>query len=529
MRIMRPIPARFLLATLCWLSLHMVGQADAAGPQASPAEPSVAAAEALQRKCDAKDWAACVKLGDEYNYSEYSESNKSKAFALYRRACDAKFANGCAMLGLMYETGSGVAKDPGKAVALYRQACDANDLDGCQSLALAYRKGEGVPKDVQRAIALLQQACDRESGNACYMLAGMYQFGEGVAKDEAKSEALVKRACKLGSSVCQIEAYETAVRPYDDDCRNGGAEACYMIGGAYQYGYDHLKVNYDLAASFYGEACDRGHAKACFILGVFHFEGVGVAKDPIKANDLFRKAGDLADKSCAGNSKTAVTDCRTLGTIYEFGLGVAPDPARAKILYGKSCQLGDKEACGLQVADAAAPQPKPAVAAAATQAKPTAAAAQAPTATPAAKPASGACKVARVQVGVDTVASVERDILARGGFPGSVRAGSQGIFIRSDLSGDYRDVGTNIMAVNYDFDAAGPTGRLIAVRIANHANSGPDYEKLLAERKAAVAAIAGPLQQKSATEFVASAPGCQLRLLPNADTLFIHEVYQLPN
>jgi len=85
------------------------------------------------------------------------------------------------------------------------------------------------------------------------------------------------------------------------------------------------------------------------------------------------------------------------------------------------------------------------------------------------------------------------------------------------------------MAVNYDFDAAGPTGRLIAVRIANHANSGPDYEKLLAERKAAVAAIAGPLQQKSATEFVASAPGCQLRLLLNADGLFVHEVYQLPN
>jgi hypothetical protein len=44
-----------------------------------------------------------------------------------------------------------------------------------------------------------------------------------------------------------------------------------------------------------------------------------------------------------------------------------------------------------------------------------------------------------------------------------------------------------------------------------------------------VIAIAGPLQQKSATELVASAPGCQLRMFPNAATSYIHEVYQLPN
>ena len=52
---------------------------------------------------------------------------------------------------------------------------------------------------------------------------------------------------------------------------------------------------------------------------------------------------------------------------------------------------------------------------------------------------------------------------------------------------------------------------------------------MLAARKAAAAAIAGPLQQKSATELVASGPGCQLRLLPKAGTFYIYEVYQLPN
>ncbi len=150
--------------------------------------------------------------------------------------------------------------------------------------------------------------------------------------------------------------------------------------------------------------------------------------------------------------------------------------------------------------------------------------------THAAKSASAACQVAGVQLGVDTVASVERDILQRGGSPASGgTGGGQSKFRLSAMSGDFRDVGTNVMAVSYDFDAAGTAGRLIAVMIANQANGGAEYEKLLAERKAAAASIAGPLQQKSATELVASAPGCQLRLLPNADSRFIHEVYQLPN
>lgn len=147
----------------------------------------------------------------------------------------------------------------------------------------------------------------------------------------------------------------------------------------------------------------------------------------------------------------------------------------------------------------------------------------------AAKPASANCVVAGVQFGVDTVASVERDILARGGSPLTGGSSVLGKFTMSTMSGDYQDAGTNVAAVNYDFDAVGPAGRLTAVTIVNHAYSGPEYQAMLASRKAAAAAIAGPLQQKSATELVASGPGCQLRMFPNAGTSYINEVYQLLN
>jgi hypothetical protein len=146
----------------------------------------------------------------------------------------------------------------------------------------------------------------------------------------------------------------------------------------------------------------------------------------------------------------------------------------------------------------------------------------------AAKPASANCVVAGVQLGVDTVDNVERDIQARGGSPLTGGSGPAKYRV-STMSGDYQDAGFDPLAVNYDFDASGPDGRLVAVTIVYRASAVPNYETLLASRKAAAAAIAGPLQQRSATELVASGPGCQLRLLPNADTLVIREVYQLPN
>lgn len=244
------------------------------------------------------------------------------------------------------------------------------------------------------------------------------------------------------------------------DGEGGDAEACFMIASAYDFGWHNLKVDPLVASVYYDDACDGNHAKACFMLALLYLDGNGVKKDPAVADELFREARDLADKSC---------------------------------------RLGDKEACDLKVADAAAPQSKPAVAAAD-------------------RPANTSCKIARVQLGVDTVASVERDIQARGGSP----SGGGGPFKHrvTALSGDYADGGPGVMAVSYDFDAAGPAGRLMAVTIVNHANTGPDFEALLASRKAAAAAIAGPLQPKSEAELVASSPGCQLRLLPNGGVQF---------
>jgi hypothetical protein len=84
------------------------------------------------------------------------------------------------------------------------------------------------------------------------------------------------------------------------------------------------------------------------------------------------------------------------------------------------------------------------------------------------------------------------------------------------------------MAVNYDFDAAGPTGRLVAVSVSHSfAAYGDAYKKLADERKALLAEDFGPLQQKSPTEFTAMGAGIQATMHTNADTGFLYETYRL--
>ena len=154
----------------------------------------------------------------------------------------------------------------------------------------------------------------------------------------------------------------------------------------------------------------------------------------------------------------------------------------------------------------------------------------APSATPAGEPAAAPFKSVKEQLGVDTVASVERDIKARGGSPGSIRAGSHGIATLSTLSGDYSDVGPYVAAVNYDFDGTGPAARLVAVTVVHSFGVfGDAYKKLTDERKAVLAKDFGALKAKSATESSSAAGRYELTLFEKPDTGYFYEAYKLAN
>ena len=147
---------------------------------------------------------------------------------------------------------------------------------------------------------------------------------------------------------------------------------------------------------------------------------------------------------------------------------------------------------------------------------------------PATVPAAARVKSIKEQLGVDTVESIERDIKARGGSPGSIYDNGQGIPTLSTLSGDYSDVGPYVAGVTYNFDGTGSAARLVAVVVAhNFRVYGDAYKKLADERKANLAKDFGALQVKSATESSGAVGKYELTLFENPDSGYFYERYKL--
>ena len=81
--------------------------------------------------------------------------------------------------------------------------------------------------------------------------------------------------------------------------------------------------------------CAADYKGGCNNMGVAYMAGRGVAADPVRAVDLYRKACDAGD----------MVGCANLGRCFEAGRGVARDPERARVLLKKACAGGYDHAC----------------------------------------------------------------------------------------------------------------------------------------------------------------------------------------
>ena len=128
---------------------------------------------------------------------------------------------------------------------------------------------------------------------------------------------------------------------------------------AYQSG-DH-----ETAARAWAEAGEEGDSRAQFNVGVLYDRGLGVARDPLRAKDWWRRAagqgheaarhnlalllieegGDAGLQEAVGWLEQAaqqgfVRSLYTLGKLYESGLGVEPDAGRAFELIRGAAEAG---------------------------------------------------------------------------------------------------------------------------------------------------------------------------------------------
>lgn len=219
------------------------------------------------------------------------ESPDSKGMAFLERAASKGVPIALNTLGRMYASGQGQPRDPQLAAAQYRQAATLGDVQGEYLLGLAYCDGFGVERDpaacrswIERAVAqgyapahltlgnLLEQQTDPRVVQHHYWMAaeggvpgGMvniglaYMRGHGITQDWREALTWLHRA-------------------------HGIPMADYYAATMYLYGMG-IEPN-DAEARAALERASRAMPQATGLLAAMHAGGLGVTKNPQRAEEL---------------------------------------------------------------------------------------------------------------------------------------------------------------------------------------------------------------------------------------------------
>lgn len=238
--------------------------------------------------------------------------------------------------------------------------------------------------DYQQAVAFYQSAIGTypKAEDAYIGLADAYigledyesamrALEEGI--QETKSEQLIKyladrsyeagRAFLSGQEInlAQAHAY------FEKALENGKTEANFYLGELCDR-YNYPERDYEKAREYYEADPDNPYSQIA--LGILYYNGRGVEKDTVKAQEIFdavieadcvegyygsgRIAYDNEDYDTAlecwnkvleGDEQLYIADAmRNIGNLYYFGQGVEQDYAQAKEWWEKAAELGDAAA-----------------------------------------------------------------------------------------------------------------------------------------------------------------------------------------
>ncbi|MEM7528722.1 MAG: tetratricopeptide repeat protein [Pseudomonadota bacterium] len=238
-------------------------EADPLDPARDAAFPEILQGEArLAREgCMGGETEACLALGDLYLRSREPE-HRFLAGALFVPICEAGDPRGCVGLGkvLQYDD---------EAQELFRNACEVGHLPGCLELA----RHPKLP--AEERYALVKDACTAGLAAACAVQGQALLLGRrsslSVGADPAQGLALVRLACDLGDAGGCV----TLGRELDPSLSNDAVP--------------EEEKDAQQARALYAASCDDRNSDGCSILGSHYETGETVAKDLVKARDLYAR------------------------------------------------------------------------------------------------------------------------------------------------------------------------------------------------------------------------------------------------
>ena len=290
----------------------------------------------FQTKAETGDQNAQVALGKAYQEGNGVPQNFEQAVKWYRKAADQGNAEAQNDLGVMFRLGRGVEKNEAEAVRWYRLAARQKNPHAMFNLGLAYYNGDGVEADNVSAYSwflLAEEAGSKTAIDAArhveadmkpggiedglLKVALMYELGEGVSQDTSEAllwyhkaaergvrEALVKQADILSSTQATPHDYEELRSSCENAANQNYYEGFYCLGRIYRNG---LGVTRDphRAEKLFSKAAWLGDARSMFQLGEMYVKGDGV-----KPNKITAYAWMLLALSCG--ERGAVADAQSL-------------------------------------------------------------------------------------------------------------------------------------------------------------------------------------------------------------------------
>ena len=284
--------------------------------------------------------------------------DRDRALELFTFSAKKGVAKAQYFLGYMYFFGDGVEQDTSRGLELLEQSGRQGHAEAKYLLSVIYLEGlEGVEKDKPRAFALLKEAVSKGHPPALFYSGQLLLDGEEFPKNEKNNEKGLNQLKFLADRFGDTDAlYELATRYYEDSLipqnlklalkylreasRKGDLEAMYLLADLLLWGADESltarKAGTEarkLLETVLDHRPAHIEAGAHNLLGVNYFKGIFFPKSYKKAKFHFEQAIEL------GSQKESLYH---LGLIHRDGLGVGvkKDPVKANQLFVESAKLG---------------------------------------------------------------------------------------------------------------------------------------------------------------------------------------------
>ncbi|MDB5469588.1 MAG: hypothetical protein JWR84_1148 [Caulobacter sp.] len=224
-------------------------------------------------------------------------------------------------------------------------ACLQGKVPMCVKMAQVFETGAGdMAGDMRVAIAYWLKACELGSGPACARAAAILRDGSASFTNETLAQQTAERGCNVlkDPSACAASAGGTRdptrkAELIEASCASGADDGCRLKANRLFYEVAD-PASRGQALTMYDQACKAKRAWGCLGIADAYGQGLGVPKDPARANEAARVGCTIA----AG-------DRLRLCTLHGMNLARATNDKatlnKGELFLDTSCKGGDAIAC----------------------------------------------------------------------------------------------------------------------------------------------------------------------------------------